>query len=118
VLGIQVKFKPQIAEPQSAPATTPIAVVAPEPVESAPVEPLPVSEPEPLAEPEPVEPEPEAPEPVEPDSKPQPAAVEPEISKPTKSRNSNMVDDSARYGESLLREVLGAEPIIDKNAGK
>jgi hypothetical protein len=29
-----------------------------------------------------------------------------------------MVDESARYGESLLREVLGAEPIIDKNAGK
>jgi hypothetical protein len=38
--------------------------------------------------------------------------------KPAKSRNSNLVDDSARYGESLLREVLGAEPIVDKNAGK
>lgn len=31
------------------------------------------------------------------------------------SRNSNMVDESARYGESLLREMLGAEPITDKN---
>jgi hypothetical protein len=29
-----------------------------------------------------------------------------------------MVDESARYGESLLREMLGAEPIVDKNAGK
>ena len=33
----------------------------------------------------------------------------------TKSRNSSMIDDEARYGESLLREVLGAEPITDKN---
>ena len=33
----------------------------------------------------------------------------------TKSRNSSMIDDEARYGESLLREVLGAEPIADKN---
>jgi len=120
VLGIQVKFKPQIAEPQSAPATTPIAVVAAEPVESSPVEPVPVSEPEPvepepLAEPEPVEPEFVAPEPDAPEPMAEP---EPKVSKPTKSRNSNMVDDSARYGESLLREVLGAEPIIDKNAGK
>jgi DNA polymerase III subunit gamma/tau len=32
-----------------------------------------------------------------------------------KSRNSSMIDDEARYGESLLREVLGAEPIADKN---
>jgi DNA polymerase III subunit gamma/tau len=33
----------------------------------------------------------------------------------TKSRNSSMIDEEARYGESLLREVLGAEPIADKN---
>ena len=33
----------------------------------------------------------------------------------TKSRNSSMIDEEARYGESLLREVLGAEPISDKN---
>ncbi len=104
VLGIQVKFKPQIAEAHAAPATTPIAVVEPQPVE-----------PEPLAEPEPVEPEFDAPEPDAPEPLAEP---EPKVSKPTKSRNSNMVDDSARYGESLLREVLGAEPIIDKNAGK
>jgi DNA polymerase-3 subunit gamma/tau len=32
------------------------------------------------------------------------------------SRNS-MVNEDARYGESLLREVLGAEPIQDPKAG-
>jgi DNA polymerase-3 subunit gamma/tau len=35
---------------------------------------------------------------------------------PTTSRNS-MVNEDARYGESLLREVLGAEPIQDPKAG-
>jgi DNA polymerase-3 subunit gamma/tau len=31
-----------------------------------------------------------------------------------KSRNSKLVDEDSRYGESLLREMLGAEPIEDK----
>ena len=98
VLGIQVKFKPQIAEAQAAPATTPIAVVEPEPE----VPPTEAVKPE-VSELETSEPAP-------------PVAEAP--AKPAKSRNSNLVDDSARYGESLLREVLGAEPIVDKNAGK
>jgi len=34
----------------------------------------------------------------------------------SKTRNS-MVDEDARYGESLLREMLGAEPIQDPKAG-
>jgi DNA polymerase-3 subunit gamma/tau len=34
----------------------------------------------------------------------------------SKSRNS-MVDEDARYGESLLREMLGAEPMQDPKAG-
>ena len=46
-----------------------------------------------------------------------PKAEAPRAEAPAKSRN-GMVDESARYGESLLREMLGAEPIIDKNAGK
>jgi DNA polymerase-3 subunit gamma/tau len=33
-----------------------------------------------------------------------------------KSRN-GMVDEEARYGESLLREMLGAEPLQDPKAG-
>jgi DNA polymerase-3 subunit gamma/tau len=56
---------------------------------------------EPVAE----EPEPAVQEPV--------AAEEPAPEQ--KSRNSGMADESARYGESLLREMLGAEPMQDKN---
>jgi DNA polymerase-3 subunit gamma/tau len=85
VLGVTVKFKPQFAEP----ATAPIKVVAP------------------AAEPEP-EPEPKAEVQEE-------AAAEPPVEKAKpKSRNSKMVDEEARYGASLLREMLGAEPIEDK----
>jgi hypothetical protein len=29
-----------------------------------------------------------------------------------------MVDEEARYGESLLREMLGAEPVEDKKNGR
>jgi DNA polymerase III subunit gamma/tau len=34
-----------------------------------------------------------------------------------KSRNSSMVNEDTRYGESLLREVLGAEPMQDPKSG-
>jgi DNA polymerase-3 subunit gamma/tau len=115
VLGVQVKFKAQIdatpptppvapaAAPAAAPKTAPIAVVHTE-------------------SPDDYEPEPEYDEPavqVEPPKAAKPAeepAAAP-AAEPEKTRNS-MVDESARYGESLLREMLGAEPIIDKNAGK
>ena len=110
VLGVEVKFRAQVAETPASPATTPIAVIAP-PVQEAPVQAPPVQEaPAPEEEPAPEEPqeEPVAEAPVA-EAK-APAA-------PTKSRNSTMVDESARYGESLLREMLGAEPIQDKNAG-
>jgi DNA polymerase-3 subunit gamma/tau len=46
---------------------------------------------------------------------PSTAEVAPE-SAPSTSRNS-MVNEEARYGESLLREVLGAEPIQDPKSG-
>ena len=115
VLGVHVKFKAQIdatpptppvapaAAPAAAPKTAPIAVVHTE-------------------SPDDYEPEPEYDEPavqVEPPKAANPAeepAAAP-AAEPEKTRNS-MVDESARYGESLLREMLGAEPIIDKNAGK
>jgi DNA polymerase-3 subunit gamma/tau len=99
VLGVQVKFKAQIDAKQEAPATTPIAVVK----ETAPAKPKvtePVAE-EPVAQ----EPEESAAEELA------PADDAPEA----KSRNSGMADESARYGESLLREMLGAEPMQDKN---
>ena len=107
VLGVEVKFRAQVAEapasPTASPPTTPIAVIAP-PVQQPPVQEAPEEEP--------------APE--EPEEAPVVEAPVAEIkapAAPTKSRNSTMVDESARYGESLLREMLGAEPIQDKNAG-
>ena len=51
----------------------------------------------------------------EPEPEPEEVAAEVAVQDAPKSRNSNMVDESARYGESLLREMLGAEPISDKN---
>ena len=106
VLGIQVKFKAQID------ASIPTPPVAPAPAAAA-------SQPKtsPIAivhteAPDDYEDEPEDDEPAFQIEPPKPVAEA-----PAKSRN-GMVDESARYGESLLREMLGAEPIIDKNAGK
>ena len=102
LLGVQVKFKAQVAEeapeapavkPVAAPATAPIAVV----------------EPAPSAEPEPAEAE-VAPEPeLEPAPEPEPTP-EPEPEAPKFAR-----DEDERYGESLLREMLGAKPMNEKN---
>ncbi len=104
VLGVQVKFRAQIDEAskpavQAAPAAAAPAQVAPVQAQAPAPASAPTAEevPPPLDEPEPEE---------------QFDAA------PMKSRNSSMVDESARYGESLLREMLGAEPIIDKNGGK
>jgi DNA polymerase-3 subunit gamma/tau len=81
--GIVFKFKP-LMQPQAEPTNTaPVAVAAAAAVVAPAVE----------IEPE----EPEAP-------------AEPEA--PSESRNAN-VDEDARYGESLLREILGAEPLDD-----
>jgi DNA polymerase-3 subunit gamma/tau len=46
----------------------------------------------------------------------EPVAKAEEAAPESKSRNS-MVDEDARYGESLLREMLGAEPMQDPKAG-
>ena len=101
VLGVHVKFKAQIeAAPVAAPVAAPSAspAVAPSVPKTAPIAVVHTESPDDY------EPEPEDDEPT--------FQVE-----PAKSRN-GMVDESARYGESLLREMLGAEPIVDKNAGK
>ena len=101
VLGVHVKFKAQIeAAPVAAPVAAPSAspAVAPSVPKTAPIAVVHTESPDDY------EPEPEDDEPA--------FQVE-----PAKSRN-GMVDESARYGESLLREMLGAEPIVDKNAGK
>lgn len=89
VLGVQVKFKAQIdakAEEVAPPEAATGDTPAPLKVETTPI-----------------------------------AVIEPEIEEVAeegpeqKSRNSGMADESARYGESLLREMLGAEPMQDKN---
>ncbi len=109
VLGVTVKFKPQFGPP----ATAPIAVVAEAPAAESP---NPVTSTESAAS-----------EDVEDDAvallEEESAAVEiapaPVVEKPkAKSRNSKLVDEESRYGESLLREMLGAEPVDDKKNGR
>ncbi len=108
VLGVTVKFKPQFGPP----ATAPIAVVAEAPAAESP-EPVATTESAATAD-------------VEDDAVAlleEEAAVEsapaPVVEKPkAKSRNSKLVDEESRYGESLLREMLGAEPVDDKKNGR
>jgi DNA polymerase-3 subunit gamma/tau len=107
VLGVTVKFKPQIADSH----TKPIAIVKEVATE---VETSPSASVEDDAEDVSLlEEEAEMAEAV---------AVEPAApvaEKPkAKSRNSKLVNEEARYGESLLREMLGAEPVEDKKNGR
>jgi DNA polymerase-3 subunit gamma/tau len=92
VLGIQAKFRPHVDESaavnDSEPATTELPVVSE--TSSQPV----------------VDKSSQDPSPAEVGSEPTPST----------SRNS-MVNEDTRYGESLLREVLGAEPIQDPKSG-
>lgn len=112
VLGIQVKFKAQIDASEPTPAVAPAPAVATNQPKTSPIAIVHTEAPDDYED-EPEDDEPafqiEAPKVEAPKAEP-PAA-------PAKSRN-GMVDESARYGESLLREMLGAEPIVDKNAGK
>jgi DNA polymerase-3 subunit gamma/tau len=85
--GIVFKFKPLMQPNAEQTNTAPVAVAAAAVVAAAVVAPA-------------VEAVPEEPE----------ATAEPEA--PSESRNAN-VDEDARYGESLLREILGAEPLDD-----
>jgi DNA polymerase III subunit gamma/tau len=92
VLGIQVKFRPHVDESaavnDSEPATTELPVVSE--TSSQPVF-------------------------DKASQDPSPAEV---VSEPTPSTSRNsMVNEDTRYGESLLREVLGAEPIQDPKSG-
>ena len=81
--GIVVKFKPHMDATKASEAVAPAV---------APVTPVAKAEPSAAAAPEDEDPE------------------EPEEQETPKSRNAS-VDENARYGESLLREILGAEPI-------
>ncbi len=113
VLGVTVKFKPQFGPP----ATAPIAVVAEAPAAqpSTPVETTAVIT-EPAAT---ADAEDDAVALLEEEAAAGESAPAPAIEKPkAKSRNSKLVDEESRYGESLLREMLGAEPVDDKKNGR
>jgi DNA polymerase-3 subunit gamma/tau len=96
VLGVTVMFKAQFSEPE----TAPIAVVTEAVTKAEGSVADEADEDVSLLEEEADAAEP-APAPVVEKAKP-------------KSRNSKLVDEDSRYGESLLREMLGAEPIEDK----
>lgn len=113
ILGVTVKYKPQISDAQ----TKPIAIVK----ETSPAQQeAPATHEAPAAQ--------EAPAVVVDDEPADVDLLEEEAEKPvealvaekpkTKSRNSKMVDEQARYGESLLREMLGAEVVDDKKNGR
>ncbi|CAB4629424.1 unannotated protein [freshwater metagenome] len=92
VLGIQVKFKPHVED--SAASISAVQEVSSE--AHPPTTAIKVVADEPASKPAPKQ-----------DKKP---------ASESKSRNS-MVNEEARYGESLLREMLGAEPLQDPKAG-
>ncbi len=109
VLGVTVKFKPQFGPP----ATAPIAVVAEAPAAESP---NPVTSTESAAS---ADVEDDAVALLEEESAAVESAPAPVVEKPkAKSRNSKLVDEESRYGESLLREMLGAEPVDDKKNGR
>ncbi len=123
VLGVQVKFKPVVAETAPVDAEPAVVATAAPVVQKQPEAKPVVTEEPPVAEEE-VAPEDSvapvleaAPEPKAEETGPAEAAPS-KAAAPKKSRNSGMADESARYGESLLREMLGAEPIQDKNGGR
>ncbi len=109
VLGVTVKFKPQFGPP----ATAPIAVVAEAPAAESP---NPVTSTESAAS---ADVEDDAVALLEEESAAVESAPARVVEKPkAKSRNSKLVDEESRYGESLLREMLGAEPVDDKKNGR
>jgi DNA polymerase-3 subunit gamma/tau len=140
ILGLRVKFIAKV-EPTLAAIVDQIVVAetdAPVPTEPEPTEPEP-TEPEPT-EPEPTEPEPTEPEPTEPESEPSvdeagwavaeiPGSSIPEPEEPTRStpaaKTATVKTSTAktgepnasepqRYGESVVREILGASFIEEQ----
>ena len=102
LMGVRVKYKARIAEQAAKPEPAPVAQQQYEPTPSAP-------EPEPVQESEP-EHEQES-EPVATDSsaeqQPEPAEAQPE----SKNEQPEASGSEQKQGESILRDVLGAQPI-------
>jgi len=109
LLGVQVKFKAQVAEPTNT-ASMPVVASAPAAAPTSNAAPAMTWAPEPEApsdEPEPPFDEPEA------QAAPAVASA-PAAAKAAPAAKFTRNEDE-RYGESLLREMLGAKPIADKN---
>lgn len=102
ILGVTVKFKPQFSETPTAEIAVVAAVSDSE--SSAKTDSALVSDDEVSL----LEEEAEVPE----------VKAGAEEKPKSKSRNSKMVNEQDRYGESLLREMLGAEPVEDKKNGR
>ncbi len=107
VLGVNVRFKAQIADGGEAAAAS-AAPAAAAPATDAAADELPAPEP-PADEPEP-EPDFEPAAEASPAPESEAASADPE--QPAKFANPN---EGERYGESLLRDMLGATPLNDKN---
>lgn len=111
VLGVTVKFKPQFGPPATAPA---VVAEAPAAEPSTPVE----TAAAPTEAAASTDGEDDAVALLEEEAAAE-IAPAPVVEKPkAKSRNSKLVDEESRYGESLLREMLGAEPVDDKKNGR
>jgi DNA polymerase-3 subunit gamma/tau len=112
VLGTTPQFRATVAAAAAPRVTSSLpSMPAPGPAFSTPA-----SAPAPAASPAPapaVEPEP-APAETAPEQTPAPAAPKAKASKPAMGK----VHTGATYGESLLREILGAKPVEDGKAGR
>ena len=109
VLGVTVKFKAQIADGgEEAAASAAPAAAAAAPVAAAPADEPPAPEP-PADE---AEPEPNFEPAAEASPAPESETTPAEAEHPAKFANPN---EGERYGESLLRDMLGATPLNDKN---
>jgi DNA polymerase-3 subunit gamma/tau len=129
-LGVVVKFKPQIAGVETAPAPTAAPIATPAPVVEAtpppPTEAITVADeieevvpeqPKPAPKKAPAKPKATAAkvEPVaEPETKPE--AKKPAAKAPAKAAEKPA--DDGQFGEHLLKEMLGAEPIKNPKASK
>lgn len=139
VLGLNVKFKPAIAagaaptvETKQMPVVSMPAVSMPAPAPSMPAPapampasatsiPAPAPAPAMVSEPEaPPAEEPEPEEIVAPDESVEdiPTAAQPKAAAAPKKGRAGLVHEGASYGEPLLREILGAEPVADPKSVK
>lgn len=105
VLGIQVKFRPHVEDAKVASVSEPVTAEIPIVTQAPNQESLPVESQQKGSEAKGSKAEPS-------DSARSEKNTEPK----TNPRNGNLNEDT-RYGEALLREMLGAEPIQDPKAG-